>query len=83
MRALALTLALIFSMALPASAQVEKWVDKDGTIHLGNEPPHQIYTGQTKASASGDMQTERWAFIQKLPDQGIITHLDSARRVSW
>jgi hypothetical protein len=32
-------LALAFALALPAAAQVYKWVDKDGKIHYSDKPP--------------------------------------------
>lgn len=33
-----MSLILIFIVTLPAGAQVKKWVDEEGTIHLGSEP---------------------------------------------
>ena len=37
MRALALMLALIF--ALPAAAEVYRWVDENGVVHYTDKPP--------------------------------------------
>ena len=48
MRLLALALVLALYAALPASAQVYTWKDKDGKVHFGDRPPPDAKTEEVK-----------------------------------
>jgi glutaredoxin len=49
-----LLLASFFSLHLPASAQVYKWTDAQGTVHYTDTPPPQQRASQLKPPSPGD-----------------------------
>ncbi|MDV2504653.1 MAG: hypothetical protein RX318_11970 [bacterium] len=79
MRFFGLSLILIFIVTHPASAQVEKWVDKEGTIHLGSEPaparpdgPHSPRQGvlppRSSSKAREAVLQKELAYLKSIPE---------------
>ena len=64
MRALALAIALTVCqgslLPLPATAQVQKWVDEEGTIHLGGEGSSNPYRFLAPGSQKPDPPEVEW-----------------------
>jgi hypothetical protein len=84
MRIASLAAGLILIVAIPASAQVKKWVDKEGTIHLKGEgparswqpPPGETQLAESQRLAFGDITD----FVEAdyLHIQGVIKNPSSS-----
>ncbi len=81
-RIMAVSLAILLLGSYPAGAQVKKWVDEKGTIHLGNEPakpgPAKPGPSSQRALAPSSSYREREAALRKK-----LAYLKSIPEVSW